>query len=500
MRHISIADSVRIVDLRKKEHSYRSIEMKIGIPKSTVNYNIDSITQSVLALEQTNKLCNKVFLVRAVLVCSMDGGTSTRRISTLIKNIWDADVSHQTVQVILEESEKIAHKSNKALSLEHVVCGLFDEVFQNRKPILAFADPISGLIMLAKSEGRTKEEWISFLEKLKEQELDPETTNTDGAKALLKAIKEVFKDATSLRDAFHVLQKLTKARRKMEGYCYRLLHTFEEMLKNTAVTLEELLCFEDKQNLAIDLFDDFEILLADFHKGLLFSNDSENGEYLNSTKLGWILKKLYRKIYLFSKKVCNHPAIIAACTYIKNGFRAIVSYKKFIEDKISKRSSGFIKDFVMSYFMKMSEYIDNYLKAYENKVKQEYWGEKIATLRRETRNSTCFNDEEIDNCINEFWDIYRETPKSNSYIEAVNSVIRTYLNTYKSIPSWFCSLFTFYWNNRVFQRGKRKGHSPCELVSQKELVNKQKWFEPILKDFPYHKIHCSLQSELAYAA
>lgn len=500
MNNISIADSLRIVDLQKKNYSYRAIEAKIGIPKSTIHYNIHSITESVMTLDQKKMLCDKVFLVRSVLICIMDGGMSTRRISTLIKRIWETDISHQTVQLILQEVENIAYKLNKARSMTNVFCGLFDEIFQNSKPILAFADPISGLIMLAKSDGRTKEEWMSFLEQLKAQGLNPETTNTDGAKALLEAIKSVFKDAVSLRDIFHVLYKLNKAKRKMEGYCYKLMHQFEKMIKNTAATYEERAQLETVQNQGINLFDEFENMMTAFKRGILLSNNSKKGEYINSTRLAWILKKLYRKIYLFNKNVCGHPTITEACTYIKNGFRAILSYKKFIEDKISQKSSGYIKDFILSYFMKMSEYIDEYLKSYENKAKQIYWGEKIVRLRNETRNSPYFKDEDVDECINEFWEIYQQTPKSNSYIEAVNSVIRTYLNTYKSIPGWFCSLFTFYWNSRVFQRGKRKGHSPCELASKKVTDDQHRWFDPILKEFPYHKINSSLRSGLAYAA
>ena len=110
MNNISIADSLRIVDLQKKNYSYRAIEAKIGIPKSTIHYNIHSITESVMALDQKKMLCDKVFLVRSVLICVMDGGMSTRRISTLIKRIWETDISHQTVQLILQEVENIAYK------------------------------------------------------------------------------------------------------------------------------------------------------------------------------------------------------------------------------------------------------------------------------------------------------------------------------------------------------------------------------------------------------
>jgi len=75
-------------------------------------------------------------------------------------------------------------------------------------------------------------------------------------------------------------------------------------------------------------------------------------------------------------------------------------------------------------------------------------------------------------------------------IENVNNQIRRFLDTYKSVPSWFCDLYSYYWNHRIFSRGKRKGYAPIELLTNKKL--EKSWLELLLDKFPYDKVRISL--------
>jgi hypothetical protein len=95
------------------------------------------------------------------------------------------------------------------------------------------------------------------------------------------------------------------------------------------------------------------------------------------------------------------------------------------------------------------------------------------------------DQKEIDLSINSVASIMGQFRKSNSLIEAVNSVIRRHLSTYKSIPSWFCPLFTFYWNYRTFKRGKRKNLKPIEIITSKAYD--KDWIEALLDDYPFKK-------------
>jgi hypothetical protein len=73
-------------------------------------------------------------------------------------------------------------------------------------------------------------------------------------------------------------------------------------------------------------------------------------------------------------------------------------------------------------------------------------------------------------------------------IEPVNSVIREFFNKYKSIPTWLPDLIAFHWNNRHFQRGKRKGCTPRVLLKGKAQGTNPDWIEQIIGDYPIQTI------------
>ena len=107
--------------------------------------------------------------------------------------------------------------------------------------------------------------------------------------------------------------------------------------------------------------------------------------------------------------------------------------------------------------------MDQAKRSYENKTRQEFWEKKVVEARSLLRKYELINQEEIDLAINAIAKIMLTCKKSSSLIETVNSIIRRFLVTYKSIPEWFCPLFTYHWNCKRFLRGKRKGLKPIEI-------------------------------------
>ena len=88
--------------------------------------------------------------------------------------------------------------------------------------------------------------------------------------------------------------------------------------------------------------------------------------------------------------------------------------------------------------------------------------------------------------------ISQNAVKSNSMIEAVNSVMRQFFNQFKSIPIWHADLVTFYWNNHRFERGKRKGFTPRELLNNKPANTYGDWIKQILEKYPKNSIKLPL--------
>lgn len=192
------------------------------------------------------------------------------------------------------------------------------------------------------------------------------------------------------------------------------------------------------------------------------------------------MKKCLRMLDIARRTVSDHRAIKHAITYLESGLKSISAYKEMIGIEVEKIFGPVNSLMVLQFVCPIIEYLDQYRRAHDNKEKQRFWGQKIAVLRASFRQSSWVDQTEVDRTITLVSKLMNEFKKSNSLMESVNSVIRCHLQTYKSIPRWFCSLFTFYWNNRKFSRGKRKGSSPIEILSaQKSELD---WMDLLLKN------------------
>ena len=127
--------------------------------------------------------------------------------------------------------------------------------------------------------------------------------------------------------------------------------------------------------------------------------------------------------------------------------------------------------------------MDKIQRSYENDKSRSYWLKKLIEARANFRVLSFVDQKEVDLAIDQVAKIMGGVKKSNSLIEAVNSVIRRYLVSYKSIPSWFCPIFNFYWNHRTFNRGKRKNLKPREILTGKPF--EKDWIDVLLDEYDW---------------
>ena len=489
MADLSFARKLRIVNLKDEQGlSYRQLEDKVGVPKSTIHDNMVKYREEADAFHAAVGIDPVERLVRAALIVSMNGKCSLRDTASVISAIWGIMVSHQTILKILEIASNVASELNGKIDLGPVQSALFDEIFQKLLPLLVFVDANSGVIMIRNAPDRTGDSWKEFLEYLKTLGLDPETVATDGGSGLLKGIGEVFGSATLVRDLYHVLQKLSKATRSMEASCYRFLaiaYAFEK--KGDLDKAKEALVRFDQ---AATLFERYEEQLREFKLSSHLDHPESERGYIDSKSLLSIVLSLHETLAKFVTNFSDHRAIKEAQSYLKNGSLEIVAYKKKISTLVENAFGGQYKEMILEHLCPLIEYINQFLRSHDSVARQAFWGKKIADLRHRFRAYSIVDQEEIDSAINMVWAIGLKSCKSNSLVESVNRVIRAYLKTYKSIPSWFCSLFTFFRNNHTFSRGKRAKSSPMELLTGK--IQKSNWLDEIIEKFPLEKLRSSL--------
>jgi hypothetical protein len=70
--------------------------------------------------------------------------------------------------------------------------------------------------------------------------------------------------------------------------------------------------------------------------------------------------------------------------------------------------------------------------------------------------------------------------QSSSLVECLNSILRPYLNTTKNhVTQAWLNLIMFYHNHRCYQDGKRRGHTPMELLTG--TPQEQDWIDLVFK-------------------
>ncbi len=490
MRQVNFHDMIKLFSSRNsiKPVPYRTIEDNLGIDHSTLQSMFSRIDREIKDGLKSKINNGKKFLVMVVLILAMVGQMSSRTIATVVKLIFGKKISHDTVLAILKHSGQVAREIHlKEVKLSKVKVASFDEAFQSSIPILGFVDNFSTVIVLQKASDRTSDSWEVFIDELLAIGLNPSTVITDGGAGMKKSLVIKFGDSVIyVLDLFHLIKKLREARDKMLGLCYSFIAWVYKLdNENTDKRILQYRNATSKMNSAIELFDSYEALLKKVAQHVYLANDT--GEYISSNDLLKELKELAGYLKKFHSEIRKHKKINDARSYLENNFEKIIAYKQNIELDIKDcYPSQYL--LIMNSILPIIEYYDRYERSYEDMNAQKYWADKIIETKKNSLEH--INEKEFNEILNEVSLIVSKYAKSNSIIENINNQIRRFLDTYKTIPSWFCDLYSLYWNFHRFTRGKRKGYAPIELLTNKRMG--KCWLDLLLEKFPYHKIQSSL--------
>jgi hypothetical protein len=499
--------AISLIDFARQ--SVRAVAQAIGVPKSTLHDNLSKYRANIDSFCEWQQR-GELRLVRDVLTLCFEGKTSSRDCAKIVSRQHEQSVCHQAVLGILQEVATIARSKNNALfnlrkidksvatpglPLSCITSAAFDEIFQKQQPILGLVDPVSAFVYFEAAQDRSEESWNHFLKNMKSLGLEPDSVITDGAMGLLKALKAAFPDANLFRDPFHVLQKTSKAVKVFEGKCYGLMISHERAVKNSLAS-QELSALKLRMDKAIETFDLFETKVKTLQKAFYFEH---NDGYISSNDLKAIIHHTVNLLENAENQGIKHDVIHSAKTYLQRACSHIIAYKAAIEQMVTSQFGALHANMVLSYICPIIECLDQVQRSYENTKKASFWAKKVVEARARFRRLDFIDQQEVDRVIDHTAQIMTSVRKSNSLIEAVNSVIRRHLVTYKSIPSWFCPIFTFYWNHRTFLRGKRKGLKPREILTGQDF--EKDWLDVLLEDYPFaaSKARKTTQAKLAKA-
>lgn len=409
-------------------------------------------------------ISNENHLKRTIISTALSCKGSVRGIQQHLNDVFDISVSTGKISGILTEAAISAKKFNDSIMLDVIKKGAHDEIFQAGVPVLVGVEPMSTYIYLMEfDDKRDKIAWsMAMYEKHVNQNLNLETSVTDGGLGMKSGIKEVFEEMNEQSDIFHIEMNITKLIRTIENNAYRSIKfeyenrtkclkeynkigTKNESEDNYSKAYEEYEKAVKESNKKIDFYDTLNII-GKFIKetfdigGYTFSERKELLKYLTGE-----LKKL--------SIIDSRTGSIA--NNIESNMDNILLFVKEAEQQmdILAQVENIDKE-ILQLMWKQNLYSIN---------NNKYWILDVVIRKALKKN--------YENIREKFKAIVNKLVRASSIVECMNSLIRPYIELKKTLKGNFLDLLQFYLNNRKYSASRkedRKGKSPLELLTGKD--------------------------------
>ena len=411
---------------------------------------------------------------REIMMLRMEGKCSLEAISEILK---DRGVKSNSVGYISQRIKALAEAvPSQELGEEKIEFYIADEIFAKRLPILITIDAKSLTILkielCTNRDGETwKKHWQSITSS---QEYDKLVVVSDLGTGLIKACKEL--GITHHPDLFHLLQPIASYLSRFEQKAYAAISEEEKRFlvfdnAKTEQVLEEKLQLYEKAkvscDLAIALYDNFKYVWQELKQVFdlfdlegSFKDPSENYSQvlaILSLLTSMAFEPLNMAVTSFRKAISSFWPYFHRAKSIYSHFSTL--YPKELLTLISLawqycRKSRNSKSYSQQLYFK--ELTHHYLN----------WAESIYPTNFSIISHSIF-------------EAYDSNIRSSSFVENINSSLRTFLDNSRSqLSQHALNLFAFFHNHRPFLRGHCKGLAPIEILQGHSLESS--WIDSLL--------------------
>jgi hypothetical protein len=388
------------------------------------------------------------FALACVLVCH----SSLRGVCETFGCLLDLPVSLGWVHSVVKDAIDRARPINQAQDLSRVRAVALDEIFQNRKPVLAVVDVASTYCcLLTQEERRDADTWGVRLLELQDQGLAPESAIADfgnGLRAGLRAASPELGEPDA--DVWHPLRDLGEVVRFLENRAYAAIEAYDKLSlrerpgPGRGVPAEQIQAARSEQDRAIALADDVAKLLGHLRDEVL----SLAGPPLADRRQWFdaVVAELRRL-----RPSCEHR-LGPVCSMLAAGRERLLGFCSRLDREVAdlagyaKVSEAVVREMVL-----VQEMADG---------DRRKW-ERDALLRG--RLGGRYHE------LSLLVEALREgVVRASSAVENLNSRLRGYFFLRREIGGGYLDLLRFFLNYRRFERSEhpeRVGKSPAELLS-----------------------------------
>ena len=423
---------------------------------------------------------------RLILTSVFPGGVTMRPLEEILKEAPVEDWSDISIWRFVNESGTKAYPILTQVNYANVSLPLIlvdiDETFFDGYPVLFVVEPLSLSICgfhVPRDGDRSSNTWAPFLLTLQEdQHLDIYAGVGDAAKpypGTLQAILE--RDDRFQEDIFHQLRDLETLQHKLENGAYRAFaaeyKTGAQWHKESAIDdahrsaqLQEKLGQAKIESLRwAELHDDF-VEYASWVADAFEIVDLRSGEIRSRETNEWLLDEAIAKMAQL-----DHPDVVKMSERLHKHKKYLLCYLDWLETQLFPLQAE------LHAYLHEPELEKVLLQAVGRKWRLQH--EIQSMQRRAFRPSLRQAEQELATWIEgdtflEQWStkvytLLEWVQRASSAVENINSIFKPLVTRKKHFDNsdtllHFVALFVLWHNMRVFKEGKRKDHSPFEIL------------------------------------
>lgn len=400
---------------------------------------------------------DKRHLDRAIVTLRVEGNVSLEGIQRSLEEILGIPRSIGYLSQVIAQAQQEATTFQRHLVYWVAGPGLLDELFQHRKPMLVVVEPHStAVLVLVQEDHRDGDTWGVHLLELEEQGFHFTRVASDDARGIAAGVQAALgEDTLHQLDIGHLFGEVARLDAELERSAYKTLRDEDERwrvldsARSDRVITSRIDAWEEahqKAEEAILLYDDFHYLSEELYS--LFSPIDPTGAPRSLTAVQEDLDALLSLL-----EEIPGTKVQEIRTRIARQQKGLLVFWEDWEQRLAQLreiipTKEILHALLLDYFLGKRKPTQAIEKAREkaNAFLETHLGEQAPLLREQVAST-------LDGLV-----------RSSSLVETANSWLRPYLNTRKGVSQSFLDLVRLYRNTRTYRRGKRKGHSPFELL------------------------------------
>jgi hypothetical protein len=402
----------------------------------------------------------KNWLKQAALGLTLICHSSYRGVHEFYRDLLGVNMAVGTVHNVIQDAINKARSHNLGQNLANVHVAGFDEIFQNRRPVLVGADIRSTYcFLLSQEDQRDGVTWAIRLLECQDRGLAPKATIADFGTGIRSGQKQAMPDVSCRGDVFHALQEITPVVAFLENRAYDTI-TAHDKLEHKKIKLQQqsrrdqrkqlqslinkLPALAREQTKAITLADDVAVLRRWLGADIFAVSALPYAD--RCALFDFIVAELQARVPL-----CPHR-LGPVCTLLKNHRDQLLAFAWQLDQDLTDLAAEFEVPVAIVRQLLDLQPLDK---------RQPHRWQKETPLRARLRGQFYPLEQAVRA-------LSKRVVRASSIIENINSRLRNYFFLRREVGSGYLELVQFFLNHRRFLRSEhaeRVDKSPAELLT-----------------------------------